>query len=234
MRLTRILLVTATLALIGACNEATPPDQPQNDITGQVVDAQGHPVAGAEVILQYYTSPPLPWQQNRPQTLISFTMLEAGHVSVWISDYCDGEVLRQLVDGVIQAGGYAIPWDGLDDEGRFVPDSVYWFHVETDIGLETRSLMYLRPGYDNIAPDTLLASLAITDAQGRFVLAQSCLPFGYVTPTEDGLDDHINTFTITRDVRVWAFSASTGARGVSPVVTVDPDTGADVTVTLNP
>jgi hypothetical protein len=234
MSLTRILLVIATMALIGACNDATPPEPINSDLRGQVIDAQGRPVADAEIILQYETSPSFPWQQGRPQTMIGFTVEEIGHVTVWISDYCDGDILRLLVDRELEVGGYAITWDGLDDAGRFLPDSVYRIHVETDSGLVESPMMYLRPGYDNIAPGTDLAALAVSDAQGRFALSQSCLPLGYVTPTDDGLGDPTNVFTITRDVRVWAFSAATGASGVSPSVTIDPDTGADVTVTLAP
>lgn len=233
MSLTRILFVIATMAVIGACNDATPPEPINSDLRGQVIDAQGQPVAGAEVILQYETTPPFPWQQGRPQWMIGFSVEDASHVTVWISDFCDSDMLRLLVDSELQVGGYWIPWDGLDDEGRFLPDSVYWIHVETDSGLVEHPLMYLRPGYDDIAPGTELAPLAVCDARGRFVLAQACLPLGYVTPSKDGIDDPVVVFTVTRDVRVWAFSAATGASGVSPVVTIDPDTGADVTVTLN-
>ena len=76
MSLTRILLVIAALALIGACNDATPPDQPQNDVTGLVVDALGQPVAGATVVLQLDTDPSMYESPDKPQTQIEWELPE--------------------------------------------------------------------------------------------------------------------------------------------------------------
>ncbi len=234
MGLTRNLIVIATLALIGACNDATPPAETNSDLRGQVVDALGQPVAGAAVILQYDTTPPMSGKQDKPQMQIEFGLLDPGHVTAWIADYCDGDILRLLADGDFPRGNHSILWDGLDDDNRVLPDGVYRFHLVTDAGEDIQSLAILRMGYGDFAADTALAPLAIADAQGRFTLPQACLPFGFEYEVVDGLGNPVVVFTINRSVRVWAFSASAGASGSSPVVTVDPDTGADVTVTLDP
>jgi hypothetical protein len=234
MGLTRILLATATLALIGACNDSTPPVETNSALRGQVVDALGQPVAGAAVILQYGTTPPMSGKQDKPQIGIEFGLPVAGHVTAWIADYCDDDVLRLLADRDFPGGGHVILWDGLDDDSRVLPDGVYRFHLVTDDGEDIQTLAILRMGYGDFAPDTALAPLAVADAQGRFTLAQACLPFGYVYEVVNGLGELVEVFTINRDVRVWAFSAAAGASGASAEVTVDPDTGADVTVSLDP
>ena len=232
MRLSRILLVIAALALIGACNDATPPDQPQNDITGLVVDTLGQPVAGASVVLQLATDPSVYWSPDKPQTQIEWSLPEPGEMTAWISSYCDGDVLRLLVDGMMAAGSGVVTWDGLDEAGLVLPDGVYRFHVVTDAGETTSAFAILHHGYLSLDADAVLAPQATTDAQGRFRLEQTCLPFGFAFEHVDGTGDPIFTITITRTVRVWAFSGD--SYGTSTSVTVAPDTGADVTVTLNP
>ncbi|MBK6900603.1 MAG: hypothetical protein IPH09_15570 [bacterium] len=234
MGLTRILLATATLALIGACNDATPPGETNSDIRGRVVDAQGQPVAGAAVVLQYATTPPMTGKQDKPQTVIEFSLRETGHAMVWIADYCDGSILRRIADGDFPAGVHAFTWDGLDDEGRILPDGAYRCHVVTDAGESTGTLLLLFQEYGGFAADAAVAPLAVTDHRGRFTLAQACLPFGYVYAVDNGLGDIVEVFTINRDVRIWAFGAAAGARGSSAAVTVDPDAGVYVTVTLDP
>ena len=232
MRMTRILLMIATMVLIGACNDSTPPDE--SNIRGRVVDAQGQPVAGAVVVLQYDTTPPMSGKQDKPQTQIAFVLGAAGHAKVWINDYCNGSTLRLLADRDYPAGHHEITWDGLDDAGRILPDGAYQCHVETDAAERTWTVLILFQEYGDFAADAVVAPLAVTDSRGRFTLAQACLPFGYVYEVENGLGELVEVFTIIRDVQVWAFSEAAGARGSSAVVTVDPETGADVTVTLNP
>ena len=230
MSLTRILLVIAALALIGACNDATPPDLPQNDITGLVVDALGQPVAGATVVLQLATDRPMYVSPDKPQTHIEWSQPEAGNVKLWISSYCDGDVLRMIADGYCPAGEGELSWDGMNDAGLVMPDGVYRYHLVTEAGESTGSFPYFHLGYGGLDDDASLAPEAITDMQGGFRLAQTCLPFGFAFDSVDGTGEPISTITITRSVRVWAFSGD--VYGTSVSVTVSPDTGADVTVTM--
>ena len=232
MHPSRILLVLTALALIGACNDATPPDPTQNDITGLVVDTLGQPVAGATVVLQLATDPSVYWSPDKPQTLIEWSMPEPGDMTAWISSYCDGDVLRLLVDGMMPAGSGVLTWDGTNDDGLVLPDGVYRFHVVTDDGESTSAFTILHNGYLGLDAEAVLAPQAITDAQGRFRLEQTCLPFGFTFEHVDGTGEPIGTITIIRTVHVWAFSGDTF--GTSASVTVAPETGADVTVTLDP
>ncbi len=231
MRTTRILFVIATLTLIGACNDATPPDETNNDIRGRVVDAQGQPVAGAAVVLQLDTDPPPFVKQDKPQTMLDFDLPATGWVKAWLCSYCDGDTVRHLIDGELPAGAHMLLWDGLDDDGRILPDDVYWFHVVTDAGEDTRPLLLLRLGYEDLAANAL-APQAVTDAEGRFDLSQACLPFGYAYEAVDEMGDPIATITVIRSVRIWAYFGDVSV--ASAAVTVDPDTGAEVTVTLDP
>lgn len=231
MSLTRILLVLTALALFGACNDATPPDPTQNDITGLVVDTLGQPVAGATVVLQLDTDPPMYWSPDKPQTQVEWELPEPCEMRAWISSYCDGDVLRLLVDGQLPAGVHMLTWDGMNEAGLALPDGIYRFHVETEAGQSTVAFALLYHSYRNLDAEAALAPQAVTDAQGRFRLGQACLPFGFAFDAVDDSGDPISMITITRLVRVWAFSGD--ACGTSVTVTVAPDTGAEVTVTLN-
>ncbi|HOX26202.1 MAG TPA: hypothetical protein PLL30_08430 [Candidatus Krumholzibacteria bacterium] len=232
MKLTIILGVLASLALLGACDDSTEPDTMDSDIRGHVVDAQGEPVAGATVILQHDVDPPLPFAHDKPQTGIEFDLPEAGPVTMWIASFCDGDTLRMLVDGELPPGQHVVVWDGLDDAGRVLPDGVYRMHLRTEAGETHQELALLHVGYEGLDPDAVVAPLAVTDDEGEFTLSQECLPFGFTFDRLDENGDPIGTSTITREVRIWAFSAAAGAVGASGWAAVDPETGAEVTVTL--
>lgn len=230
MHLTRILLVLTALALFGACNDATPPDPPQNDITGLVVDDLGQPVAGATVVLQLNTDPSIYESPDKPQTQIEWELPEPCEMRVWISSYCDGDVLRLLMDGLLPAGVHMLTWDGTNEAGLVLPDGIYRYHLVTETGESTVAFPILHHGYGSFDAETALAPQATTDAQGRFRLDQTCLPFGFAFDSIDDSGEPISMITITRIVRVWAFSGD--AYGTSHSVTVDSDAGANVTVTM--
>jgi hypothetical protein len=232
MRLAMILMSVAALVWLGGCSDSTEPSGTDSDLRGQVVDALGQPVAGATVVLQYEVDPPVGGAFDKPQTGLRFELPEDGLATLWVSSFCDDDTVRMVVDGELPAGQHMFVWDGKDDEGLTMPDGVYHFHLVTASGASQQPFLLLYLGYDNLPEDAVLAPLAVTDARGGFALSQACLPLGFVFDTLDEVGQVIGQATVTRSVRVWAYDPHSGVLADSPAVTIDPDNGAVVTVTV--
>lgn len=222
------------LALFSACSESTTPDPTRNDIRGLVLDASGQPVADATVVLQHTVDPPLEGKADKIRTMVRFDLAEPGPVRMWAASYCDNDTVRLLVAGELPAGEQSIVWDELDDEGRPLADGVYWVHVVTAEQTIRKDIFLLRLGYGDLRAGAVPAPLAVTGADGHFTLDQACLPFGHAFVATDELGEPSGTLTITREVRVWAFSPDVGAAAGSALMMVDAEAGAEVTVTLGP
>lgn len=220
------------LTLLTACSDSTKPDTTPGDIRGVVVDAQGHPVAGATVVLQHAIDPPIVSQRDKIQTVVRFDLPVTGPVSMWLSSFCDDDTVRMLIDGELPAGQHSVVWDGLDDLGRVLSDGVYWSHVVTVNGETRHAALMLRLGYGDLTTQEELAPLALTDEHGHFALSQECLPFGHTFMGTDELGNETVTITVTREVRIWAVDPATGVPTGSSWLTVDAANGADLTVTL--
>lgn len=214
------------VALLAGCSDGTGP-QPDNDIRGRVVDAQGEPVDDARIVLQYEY--PRGARMDKPSTPISFELPESGPVTFWVSSYCDGDTVRMIVDG--ESPGGVISWNGRDDDQRVVPDGVYRYHLLTESGEQTAAFPLFHLGYADLV-DEPLAPHAVVDDQGRFTLDQACLGFGFTYDITDDAGDPLGSATISRHVRVWAISEAADTWVASREVTVDPDTGIDIELTL--
>lgn len=232
MKLGMILMSFLAVACLVACDDSTGPEPTDSTLRGQVVNTLGEPVAGATVVLQYEVDPPIGSAFDKPATTIQFDLPETGPVTLWISSFCDGDTVRMILDGELPPGQHAVVWDGEDDAGRTMPDGVYWYHVVWADGENTQPMILLHLGYGDLAEDAVLAPLVVTDTQGRFALSQTCLPLDFVHEALDEEGEHLTTYTVTRSVRVWAYDPQSGILAVSPGVSVDPETGAAVTVTV--
>lgn len=232
MQIRGILACLLALSWLSGCSDSSKPEATNSDLRGQIVDAFGLPVAGAGVVLEYASDPPAGSAYDKPQTGIEFTLPETGSVSLWISSFCDGDTVRLLAGGELPPGQHTIIWDGKDGEGRILPDGVYRYHLVTVDGEKQVLFPLFHLGYRSLPADAVVAPLVVTDAHGRFALGQGCLPLDFTFGSTNELGEPIGTRTITRAVRVWAWAGEGGALTAGPVVTVDPETGADVTVTV--
>lgn len=224
-----ILLI---LTLLTACSDSTKPEATLGGIRGAVVDAQGQPVAGAAVVLQYAIDPPMAGKQDKIQTMVRFDLPAAGPVSMWLGSFCDDDTVRVLIDGELPAGQHSIIWNGLDDLDRVLPDGVYWSHLVTAEGETRKDLLMLHLGYSELADGGELAPLTLTDERGHFALDQGCLPFGHTFTGTDESGNPTETITVRREVRAWAVDPVTGVPTGSAWLTVDANIGVYVTLTL--
>ncbi len=220
------LLALLGMVFLAGCSDTTGP-QPDDNIRGQVIDAQGDPVTDARIVLQYEY--PRAARADKPDTPIHFEVPESVPVTFWVSSYCDGDTVRMIIDGEIPAG--SISWDGRDDDERIMPDGVYRYHLITESSEQTAAFPLFHLGYGDLI-DGPLAPHAVVDDQGRFALDQACLGFGFTYDILDDYGDPLGSVSISRRVRVWAYRED--GTFMSRGVTVDPDTGIYVELTLAP
>ncbi|MFH1679888.1 MAG: FlgD immunoglobulin-like domain containing protein, partial [Candidatus Eisenbacteria bacterium] len=86
--------------------------------------------------------------ENRPNpfnplTTFSYTIPAKSRVSLDIFSV-SGRLVRSLVDGVQEAGGYQAAWDGTDRFGRPVASGVYFYRLKSGGLTESRRMILVR------------------------------------------------------------------------------------------
>jgi hypothetical protein len=217
-----ILLIT--LLFVTACSDDGTTPQQNNHLTGQVLDADGAPLADAGILMDFA----LPGKK-RPTTGFSFELAEASAVKCWIMNDCSADTVRVLVDEVLDPGSYSFLWDGKDTEGLIVPGGRYDWYIQTEDELTSGPSMLIHGGYPADAnPDDYLFQ-ATTGPDGSFTLEQACLPFGDTFAMVDEMGDTTSTWTVSREVRFFAMHEDfeTAASGW---VIAHENSGCDVTI----
>ncbi len=79
-----------------------------------------------------------------PRTEISFTIVQAGRVSLTIYDARGNRVRQLLTNETYGAGTNSVRWDGVDDTGRAAPTGLYLVRVKTDRRSVTGKLTLIR------------------------------------------------------------------------------------------
>jgi protocatechuate 3,4-dioxygenase beta subunit len=219
------VLLAAALVLLPACSDDDGPAVPEGPtpVTGQVLDPDGQPLAGAGIVLEF-EAPFL----ARPATRIHFSVAEPGPVLVWVTAQCRPETLKVLFAGEAPAGTLSVIWDATDTQGRRVPDGLYRWHVLADGTLSSNDLMlFLLGEYPADADPADWVTSAMTDQDGRFHMEQACLPFDHEITATDEHGDPISVFTVGRRVRFHAMHADFPV-AASTWYEVDPGSGCDV------
>jgi hypothetical protein len=78
-----------------------------------------------------------------PSTKIQFSVLEAGVVQLSIYNL-QGQEVRRLVSGQMNAGRHAITWNGRDNAGKVVPSGVYLYKLRVNGFEETRKMTFMK------------------------------------------------------------------------------------------
>ncbi len=86
--------------------------------------------------------------QNTPNpmragTRIGFSLAQEDAVRLAIFDVA-GRRIRTLVDEVLPAGEFHIPWDGFNERGERVVPGIYFYRIETGTGTFSRKLIVMR------------------------------------------------------------------------------------------
>ncbi len=226
-----LVLAGALLATLSACSDSTAPMRSDPDLRGRVVDADGQPVWGATIVLQYALVAAPASEGGKFGVGWAFDLGQAGPVHAWIYSSCGGDTIRTLANRVMPAGAHTLVWDGHDDMGRLVPAGVYRIRIDTENSLTISSFVLSRSGYDSALTPFDVAASATTNTAGDFRLDAQCQPFDDEFPAYDDQGDPLGIQLVTRRVRVWAM-----CEGYAPVASdwteVDAQRGANVTIRL--
>ena len=171
-----------------------------------------------------------------PTTSISFSILTATHVLIWIEDMCD-DTMAVLVDEVLQVGYHQIIWDATG-----VLEGNYKAHLITSEFNETQNLFLALLSYSNLEMiDGVLIQTqqdtsythnyhAMTDVDGRFSIPLNCLSFGI---EQMGMDEFLNptdNWTIPYITKLWIVNEGDAMFSTQPYV-VDPVNGVYIEIT---
>ena len=78
-----------------------------------------------------------------PSTTIRYDLRAKGLVTIKVFDV-SGRLVRTLVDGVREAGGHSVVWDGWNDSGREAESGIYFCKMETAGFSAVKKLVLLR------------------------------------------------------------------------------------------
>lgn len=78
-----------------------------------------------------------------PETMIRFSLPEAGHVHLAVYD-ATGRRVATLVDGSMEAGTYEATWDGRRDDGVHAAGGMYFYTLEAGVFRTTRAMVLLK------------------------------------------------------------------------------------------
>jgi hypothetical protein len=86
--------------------------------------------------------------QNYPNpfnagTTISFDMNKAADVALTIYNI-NGQVIRNLIRGHLDVGGYSFIWDGKDELGKAIPTGVYTYAITSGSQMISKKLILLK------------------------------------------------------------------------------------------
>ncbi len=105
------------------------------DVTAPDVDEM---IVPSRFTLQLPTPNPF-----NPLTTIRMTTPKPGYVRLGVYN-ANGRLVRTLVDGQLDAGGFPVVWDGKDDSGSTVGSGVYFARMEAGDFRATRKMVLLR------------------------------------------------------------------------------------------
>ncbi|MCX5752802.1 MAG: T9SS type A sorting domain-containing protein [Candidatus Krumholzibacteria bacterium] len=78
-----------------------------------------------------------------PATTIKYSVKDKGLVTIRVYSVA-GQLVRTLVDGVKDAGYYAVTWDGKNDRDGAVASGIYFYRMDTKGFSETKKIVLLR------------------------------------------------------------------------------------------
>jgi hypothetical protein len=99
--------------------------------------AVGQSPATSYQLAQNYPNP------FNPSTTIQFSVLEAGVVQLSVYNI-NGQEVRRLVYGQMNAGRHTVNWDGKDNTGQVMPSGVYLYKLRVNGFMQTRKMTLMK------------------------------------------------------------------------------------------
>ncbi len=230
-----VLALVALLAITACDDDPTEPEGetwPADSIRGRVVDQQGNGISGASILLCYDL--PYPYRENgtKPPIVIGFTIPEPTLVHIWITEPCEGELVRTLMYEEREAGIHQIIWDGGTVDGLAATEGLYLVHLEADTLSLTTEIFLGLTTYGGYETAENMEVFATTNQYGWFHFGQDCLDFGVEITLVDEHGTPLDPITIPSRVAVWAIHEGHLASSSDAGVAVTPTGGAEVEIVM--
>jgi hypothetical protein len=112
------------------------------------VEVADHRGSGGDQSAEHLGQPRLLLCQNAPNpfratTSIRYQLPSSGNVAIRVLDVT-GRLVRELANEKQQVGEHVVKWDGRDSRGRVAPPGVYFYHLQTANGSDTRRAVLVR------------------------------------------------------------------------------------------
>jgi len=78
-----------------------------------------------------------------PTTVISYTIAEQSNVFLAVYNV-RGQLVRILVNGVVQPGENQVQWNGRDASGQLAPSGIYFYKLKTKSVVLSRKMLFLK------------------------------------------------------------------------------------------
>ncbi len=150
------------------------------------IDSSGVRVESGPVTVTMTDMPALPAEfqlgQNypnpfNPATAIPFTLPQAVHVLLQVSNWWDGEPVRTLVDAFLPAGYHTVFWYAQNDDGNYVTNNIYAYQMTAGSYFNQKEICLMMGDPEQIRSLDCVP-LAATDTYGHADIDYSVLPFG--------------------------------------------------------
>ena len=202
------------------------------------IDSSGVRVESGPVTVTMTDIPTLPSEfqlgQNypnpfNPSTAIPFTLPQAVHVLLQVSNWWDGEPVRTLVDGFLEADYHTVRWDAQDDDGNYVTNNVYAYQMIAGDYSAQREMCLLMGDPEHIRSLDCIP-LATTAADGHADIDYSVIPLGKSINRTDEQGNLLGTFMVT-DTLDFIFLKE-GYKSLLERTVIDTSKALNVSVTL--
>jgi hypothetical protein len=105
-------------------------------------DSESEATSNQQQVTRYQLAQNYPNPFN-PSTTIQFSVPEAGVVQLSVYNI-NGQEVRALVSGQMNAGRHMINWDGKDNTGQAMPSGVYLYRLRVNGFVQTRKMTFMK------------------------------------------------------------------------------------------
>lgn len=198
-------VILAFIFLISSCstNEG-------QKLTGQVVNAENLPVKDAGIVISYYSESINEYPKNSSTINLKYPVPYVSNVKIWVTHHNEEDTVKFLLDkGGQMMGFHTVTWNTKNEQGIFVVNGIYDFHIEYSGGSMEKTIavqtVVLRDEYaDGRYNFTKYEYLTFTDENGNFSINTNTLPLFNNFEIIYVYDKLIGTFHLSNKVRIWA------------------------------
>lgn len=164
-----------------------------------------------------------------PATVIPFALSKTGNVRLEILSVRDSSVLATLIDAALQAGNYAVQWNGQNDSSQYLTNNIYIYRLTIDDYSEQRKLCLNMADPEHIKSLNCLP-IANSDQNGKIRLEYDHFPVGQQIHVMNATGEEIALQKVSSTFQL--FLVKDGYKSAVKEINIDPDRGLNISVRL--